>query len=349
MQIIGSQAITLTGGVIMGGPSVNGIPQNPTQAQLNADTTGNVLGVPAARGVTIQSSSGVTLQGTDISQFDRGVVLTDASHTTLDSNNIHDLRRTAIGGTGDNLTISNNNLHDSHPWKMGDPGGYGDHADFIALYTDTGATTASANITITGNIMSQGAGAPILGMWVEGGTAGFTNVNVSGNVIEVANNQGIALGDVTGGTVANNTLIEPGGGAQSPIIILQSGVSNVAVSGNLASAIQDQNSGYTGNTLHANTVVQSSDPTATGYYDSTLLNHLTGLNAAQIGAAVAHGVTFVADTTPAGPSVTAQPLLSSAGGVAGEGSFDRRLRPVDNLSRHERERHPASATADPTP
>ena len=133
VQISASHGITITGGVIVGGPAVNGVPQNATLAQLDADVTGNVIGLPSARAMTIYASSDVTIHGTDISQFDRGVILQDATQTTLDDNNIHDLRRTAISGTGDNLTITNNNLHDAHPWRWGDTAGGGDHADFIAL------------------------------------------------------------------------------------------------------------------------------------------------------------------------------------------------------------------------
>ena len=163
--------------------------------------------------------------------------------------------------------------------------------------------------------MAQGAGAPILGMWLQGDAAGFTNVTVSGNAIEVDNNQGIMLQNVTGGAVSNNTLIEPTGGALAPTIILQSGASNIAVSGNLVSSIVDQNFGATGNTIHDNTVVQSTNATGGGYYDASLLSKLAGLTPDQVYSTVEHGVTVVADLTPAGPAVTAQSLLSVAGGT----------------------------------
>ena len=313
VMINGSHGITITGGVMVGGDALNGVAQTAT-AQ---DATGNVLGLPTGRGITIQNSANVNVSGTDISHFDRGVILVDATTTTLDGNNIHDLRRTAIAGTGNNLTIENNNLHDAHPWKFGDTAGQGDHADFIALWTDAGQTTAASNIVITGNTMAQGAGTPILGMWLQGDAAGFTNVTISGNAIETGNNQGIMLSNVTGGAISNNSLIEPTGATAAPQIILQAGASNIAVSGNLVSSIVDQNSGATGNTVHDNTVVQSTSVTGAGYYDASLVSKLAGLSADQVYSTVEHGVTVVADATPVGPAVTAQPLLYLAGGTPG--------------------------------
>ncbi|MGZ6015335.1 MAG: right-handed parallel beta-helix repeat-containing protein [Phenylobacterium sp.] len=310
VMINNSHAITVTGGVMVGGNAVNGVAQTAT-AQ---DATGNVIGLPAGRAITIQNSANVNVSGTDISHFDRGIVLADATTTTLDGNDIHDLRRTAILGTGNNLTIENNNLHDAHPWRFGDPADGGDHADFIALWTDAGQTTASSNIVVTGNIMAQGAGAPLLGMWLEGGAAGFTNVTISGNAIEGGDHQGIQLFDVHGGTVTNNTLVQTSAVTAAPAIILQPGTSNIAVSGNLTSAVIDTGMGATGNTAHDNTLIQDSNSAATGYYTASLVSQVSSLtNTSDIYNAVAHGVTFVADNTPAGPAVTASSLLAVTG------------------------------------
>jgi hypothetical protein len=312
VTINGSHGITITGGVMTGGVALNGVAQTAT-AQ---DATGNVIGLATGRAITIQNSSGVKVSGTNISHFDRGVILVDSTATTLDGNNIHDLRRTAIAGTGNNLTIENNNLHDAHPWKFGDTASQGDHADFIALWTDAGQTTASDNIVIRGNIMAQGAGTPILGMWMQGNTAGFTNVTISGNAIEIGNNQGIALKDVSGGSITNNTLVEQAGGTAAPVIFLQSGAKNIDVSGNLSLSVVDQNSGATGNTVHDNTVVQNTSSTSGGYCDANLVSKLSGLTPDQIYSTVEHGITVGAPAL-VGPAVTAEPLLNVARGTFG--------------------------------
>ena len=156
-----------------------------------------------------------------------------------------------------------------------------------------------------------------MGLWLQGDNAGFANVSITGNAIEVGNDQGITLSNVAGGTVSANTLLEPAGGTTPPLIILQSGVNNVAVSGNLVSSVVDQNSGATGNTVHNNTVVQSTDPTAGGYYSSTLLSKVASLTAAQTFTTIESGVTASAPVI-VGPAVTAQPLLANLGGVAGQ-------------------------------
>jgi len=310
VMINGSHGITITGGVLVGGNALNGVAQTAT-AQ---DATGNVIGLPTGRGVTIQNSSGVSVSGTDISHFDRGIVLADASATTLNGNDIHDLRRTAILGTGNNLTIENNSLHDAHPWRYGDTAHGGDHADFIALWTDAGQTAASANIVITGNILAQGAGAPVLGLWLEGGTAGFTNVTISGNAIEGGDHQGIQLFDVNGGHVTGNTLLQTSATTAAPAIILQPGAANIEVSGNLTSAVSDAGMGATGNTVHDNTLIQDVNSAAGGYYTASLVSQVSGLTSAgDVYSTVAHGVTAAAAAAPSGPAVTASSLLTTTG------------------------------------
>lgn len=251
VNIQNSTGVTITGGTLRGGAAITGVAANATAL----DGTGNVIGYPTARGVSIQQSSNVILDGLDISAFHRGIFLNQSSKVTLKNNNVHDLRTSAIvGAEVFDLTIDGNWLHDAKPWAWGKTltgsdgkplPTYGDHADFIALWSNAAQTTPNARVKITNNRMEQTAGEAILGMWFQGSTgAPYTDFVISGNSFKLANLQGIRLwnsgpGAITGNTlawVANQPDGTPNDPKQAPGILLEGGVSGVTVSGNSAYA-----------------------------------------------------------------------------------------------------------------
>jgi len=271
--ITGSSSITLSHGSVTGGNAINGVA--PTATAL--DSTGNVLGLPTGSGVSIQKSTGVTVDHMDISHLNSGLGMGSSDHITITNNDIYDLRRTAIAGGGvSDVTIDSNHLHDSNPWRWGQTP-IGDHADFIAFWTDpTAQTTASNNIVVTNNLMEQGAGTPVLGVWFEGqyGSLGFTNVKVEANTILDGNAQAVVMKWVNGGVVDHNTLLQTSGDAKTaPAIMLTENTQHVVVSDNITASVSDT-SGSTGsaaNTISHNQYVQVVDSTAAGFYASGLL------------------------------------------------------------------------------
>lgn len=274
--ITDSQNVTLSNGKILGGNAINGVAQDATAL----DSTGNVKGLPTGIGVNIQKSSGVTVDNMDISHLTRGVGMGRSDHVTVTNNEIYELRKTGIfGGAVSDVVVDGNHIHDSNPWKWGETP-LGDHADFIAFWTDPQMQTgASANISVTNNLMEQGDGTAILGMWFQGQqAAGFENVAVEGNTILNGNFQGITLKWVSGGSIADNTLLQTDGTLKTaPSILLYDNAKNIKVSGNDAGSVHDL-SNSTSNQFVDNDIVQRFDPSASGYYSVDLINKLSQLD-----------------------------------------------------------------------
>lgn len=281
VMIDGSKGIEFTGGTVHGGPSVNGVAATST----TGDATGNVLGQPTGRGFTIQNSSDVTIEHTDLSAFDRGIVLVTSNGVNITHNEIHDLRRSGIVGAANDLKIEDNHMSSAHPWRWGQTNG--DHADFIALWTDKSAVS---NVVIRNNIMEQGDGAPILGMWLAGSAAApFKNVVVDGNAVLGTDHQGIMLTWVVGGSLTDNTLVKSAGGTEAPGILIRDGTTGLETHGNYSAFLQDKSGGT--NAIHDNVLVQDSNLKAAGYTGATLLNSVAAMTDAEaIYAAVVQSV-----------------------------------------------------------
>jgi Ca2+-binding RTX toxin-like protein len=302
VSINDSSFITFAHSTVTGGNAVSGV----SQTAADTDFTGNVIGMPTGYGVTVTASSNVTVNALDISQFYKGVVLYKSDYVTVSNSDIHDTRTTPIvAGGGNHITIDSNHLHDVNPWKFGPTG---DHADYLAMWTNAGQTSASTDIKITNNLMEQGKGQAVLGMWMFGEAAGFTNVQISGNAILAGNFQGIVLADVTGGTIDHNTLLQTSGSnlESAPSILLASGAEKISVHDNVASAFNDT-SGSTGalaNTLFNNAIAQKWIAGAAGYYTNDLITTTEALYDTLVSAGGSTTTTTPTTTTTTTPTTT---------------------------------------------
>jgi Ca2+-binding RTX toxin-like protein len=268
VKIDGSNNITITHSTITGGGAVSGVSQTAT----SLDGTGNVIGLGTGYGVNVMSSNAVKIDGVEISNFYKGIVLNKATDVTISHDDIHNIRTTGIVGAEiSHVTVDSNHIHDSTPWNWG----AGDHADFLAFWTNSTQTVASTDIKITNNLMEQGKGTAVLGMWLQGGDAGFTNVAISHNAFLDGNFQGITLWDTSNSTVDHNILLQTSGAdwRAAPGILISSGTHNVSITDNTTGSYNDQ-SGSTGalaNTASNNTLVQIWDPKVAGFYDNSLI------------------------------------------------------------------------------
>ncbi|HZZ69129.1 MAG TPA: right-handed parallel beta-helix repeat-containing protein [Phenylobacterium sp.] len=257
-----STNIVFQNSTVVGGNAITGVAQDAKAL----DSTNNVIGLPTGRGVTVEFSTGVTLNNDDLGHLFRGVVVTDSSNTTIENSNIHDTRTSSIVGSAVNgLVINNNQLSDSNPWHWGQTG---DHADFIHIWTDSSEqTTASNGIQITNNNITQGAGTAILGVYLQDlGGEGFTGVNISNNEILNGNANGIRVENTSNSQIENNTLLQTSGGTtDGPGISDYLGSHNLTISGNQATFVQDV-AGTDAGHLTNNTIVQMVDPGGAGYY-----------------------------------------------------------------------------------
>jgi len=204
VSIIGSSKIALTNSTVHGGPAVNGVPASATVL----DASRNVLGLPTGYGVTVTKSSDITLAHNDVSTFAKGIVLSSVNGIAITENSVHEMRTSVIaGGDVSNAVVDGNHLYHSTPWSYG---GKGDHGDFLIFWTTPTQGKPSDNITITNNFIDQGKKSPLLGIYLDDNNnkTGYTNVNISNNVIANGNALALLLENVKG-TVSNNTLIQP--------------------------------------------------------------------------------------------------------------------------------------------
>lgn len=237
LRIDQSSRVSWLRGEISSGPAVNGLA--PDGTTIGATNTGNVVGYPCGR-VSVTTSEDVLIEGVNIHHLGRAVNLgVRAKRITIRGCDIHHTRRTAILGGASDLTIENNQIHDFSPWELGKTP-YGDHCDFIALWTD--ATNIERNVRIVGNRMVNGAATTIMGVWFAG-PAGFDNVEFRDNYLAGTDHQGLMMTSVRGGSVTGNTLTGRAG------IILRDGVTGVTGANNVYSTYSDFANGATGNLI----------------------------------------------------------------------------------------------------
>ncbi len=206
VRIWGSSNVAITHATLTGGPSVNGVDASAT----TLDSTGNVLGLPVGKAINIENSSHVTVSDTEISQFAKGVTFATSSDLLISGNEIHDLRTTPISGSVvSGLVITGNHTWDSNPWNFG---GNGDHGDRIHIWTDK---TTISGVVISDNLLEQGGGAPMLGIYLDdnGKGLGFDNAVIIDNTLVDGEGQGVLLENVSG-LVSGNALIWSGYGTE---------------------------------------------------------------------------------------------------------------------------------------
>lgn len=275
IKVSDSSAITFTHNHISGGPAVNGV--LPTATTL--DSTQNVIGLPAARAMTLSNSSNVQVIDNDINTFDRGIVLQHVTGVTIENNDIHGLRRTPIdGGNVSQTVIKGNYLHDLQPWHWGS----GDHADFIHIWTvATAQTGPSSGLVIADNYLAQGNGTAVLGIYLDdnGNGLGFSNTQITGNVIYNGNAQGLRLENVINSSVDGNLLLQSSGELKiGPGIVVRDDTSGLSITHNVISGLDMSHlSGTNGNVL-----VQSIDSSLANFSGILEGTPLSWLQAMQI-------------------------------------------------------------------
>ena len=274
--VSGSSHIAFIHNEVDGGLSVNGVLATATQL----DATQDVIGLPAARAATVSHSSSVQFIDNEINTFDRGLVLQMSTGLTITGNDIHNLRRTPIDGAGVSQTvIAGNYLHDLHPWHWG----YGDHGDFIHIWTDPAMQTgASAGLVIKDNYLAQGAGTAVLGIYLDDNSngLGFSGAQITGNVVYNGNGQGMRLENLMNSKVDGNVLLQSSGELKvGPTIMARDGTSMLSMTHNIVSGLDLV--GLTGDS-RGNVLVQSVDSSLSGYSGIQEGQTLTWLEAMQV-------------------------------------------------------------------
>jgi hypothetical protein len=288
--------ITLRNMKIVGHDAVAGVPADAPKL----DASGAVIGFAVGYGVQFQAVQDVSLTNSTITGFHRQVVMGSVTRGLIDGNMLRDRRTTAIVGADlTDVTVSNNTVQGVRPWRIGQTP-VGDHVDGMAFWSGPGQTHPNDNLKILGNRILQYGGPSILGVWFQGSaSAPFTNLTVSGNLIAIANNQGIALWNVTGGSITNNDLVtvQVAGvevAKQRPAILLLDAVSGVLATGNRVGAVTADRTGVnsvSGNVITSGAVFVGDGPvvgpTAPDPRDAQIVALAASLKAATDSAAAA--------------------------------------------------------------
>lgn len=268
LKFSNSSNVAVRNSVFEGGLSVAGIPADSEPGTQGAK---GILGEPIGRAVTFQYTDNIVFENNEVSIFDNGIALINVNNATIAQNEVHHLRTSAlVGGALNDILVEDNHFHSSHPWNFG---GAGDHGDYIHFYTRPGQDGLSKNITIRNNVLEEGDGTSLLGIFLEDSAdgIGYSNVNITGNVINTGNAQAIRLEDVDGGSVSNNTLLQSSGGSKdAPGISLHDGVKNLVVKDNIVSrdigGDAVANAALLGITLSGNLTVQYDNIDAANYF-----------------------------------------------------------------------------------
>jgi len=154
-------------------------------------------------GLFVRDSSNVSVTNSSFDHTSLALEVSNVTNMVVKDNTFSDNRRDGINFAAvTNVVVDGNFFTNMFPVN-------GEHPDAIQFLTN-GTTTASSNIVIKNNIVMQGAGEPIQGIFMndEVGTLPYQNVDITNNLIYV-NGQYNGI-SVTGGkniNVQQNTVV----------------------------------------------------------------------------------------------------------------------------------------------
>ena len=203
-------------------------------ANITFDTVrvrGSLDGNPANDGVglAISNSTGVKVINSDFQQLFRGLVLSGVEDAQVLNNKFHDIRSDGIDGVSVRRVRIDGNTFTNF-YKIS-----GDHADAIQFWT-TGTTRATTDVVIANNVVMQGKGGSIQGIFMrdELGTLPFQRITIENNLIyEAGMPNGIAVMGGKDIVIRRNTAVSPNDDA-TRILIRTESVAGATIEKNVA-------------------------------------------------------------------------------------------------------------------
>lgn len=196
-------------------------------------------------GLNVTGTTHFQLTGSSFRDLYRGAFIQQASDVTVASNSFQMIRTDGLNfGAVNGAVIDKNTFTNFHP-------AVGDHADAIQFWL-VNQPYGSSNISITNNVIMQGTGTGVQGIFMSDPMSyGYKNVLIQNNLV-YGNDQyhGIYLNGVNGAQVIGNTLLSASNDSKRMWINLYKG-SNFVVKDNLADSIEVK-SGATGVTMSHN-------------------------------------------------------------------------------------------------
>lgn len=154
-------------------------------------------------GWLVQKSSNFSIVNSNIQEFARSFVIEQTNNVRIANNEIHMIR--SDGGdfaAVSNVVIENNRYRDFSP-------NTGDHPDAIQFWT-TGQTRGSENVVIRNNVILQGRGVGIQGIFIadENGNTPHRNFVVDNNLLYSGTQwEGIVANGIHGLQLTNNSVL----------------------------------------------------------------------------------------------------------------------------------------------
>ncbi|MHB8530401.1 MAG: right-handed parallel beta-helix repeat-containing protein, partial [Caulobacteraceae bacterium] len=196
-------------------------------------------------GLMLNGNTKITVSNSEFQWLRNGIGEMNNTGITISNNSIHDMLGDGIDNAGStNVLISGNTLTDFHPIAGGQ------HPDGIQFWTNSDAPLGS-NITVTGNVITRGAGGLVQGIFMRS-TPGmpFNGVTISGNTAAGLEGRGISVQGGENLTINNNTVTSYTD-MRSRLVVQAS--TNVSVTNNVAERFtleQDVNLVQQGNQLN---------------------------------------------------------------------------------------------------
>lgn len=214
---------------------------------------GSLDGNPLNDGIGLQASGNTNFKvvNAEFQQLTKGIVAYDSNGVTIANSRFHDLRSDGVNSAGNyGLTIDNNSFTDFYPGAL-------DHPDAIQIF-NTGRTRGQKDISITNNVIMQGRGYGIQGIFIAApGTYGYENVAIKNNLIN-SNDMynGLTVDGATNLSIIGNTVVSEAGDLEKYWIRLSNNV-NTLLQDNFADhLIVEGGSGLT----QVNNAILSTDP-----------------------------------------------------------------------------------------
>lgn len=194
---------------VVGGDAISG---SPADIDVNAARAPNIIGYPTARGIQIEASAGVTVEGGAVRTFANGVLLYQSTGLVLRDLDVSDVRFHHIAGaTCSDILIERPHLFHARPWKWSGPGDHGDHIHFWTEEVVTGGVKtypAISGLRIVDPLLDARlelpGSFPIMAVFLEDrraalrGSPGYPGLEIKNGTIITGNAQGVYLQEVRG-------------------------------------------------------------------------------------------------------------------------------------------------------
>lgn len=202
---------------------------------LEGGTDGGGYGTGTA--IEIKSSSDVTIQNTDVTDYAKGLRAWDVSGLKIEGNTLDNISFDGmVFGHVHGARIDGNDVTMHGRENV-------DHKDVIQFFNQ-GAKAATSDVVISNNTLTA-EDANIHGIFMGNADASnsgraseyYSDITITGNVIDVRHMLGVAVGPTDGVTITDNVVLRNGGadGAReisSPRILVDHDSEDVRVSGN---------------------------------------------------------------------------------------------------------------------